>query len=529
MLYTTGATSANSPRSWQVYEVAGSDTVAPLSYEPAVLTHAATTGPGWNKLSISWYQAASRWAVPLAASGPSSWPRVSAAADLTPPRIPVHPAVVTDIVNTDDSISFDVDPETVRTRSPVLVKTSYFPNWQAVGADGPWRVTPNLMVVIPTSTHVRLHYGFTPVDNAGRLASVAGLAAAGSIWWWDRRLERGRRSGCPGRARLGRRPRAGGRRSAGGTPPWGGNRPRTPCRVTWGRPVGGASRPKLAAVTRRPWGRPAATPTTSHPPAPGRPRLSVVVPAYGEADRIADTVTTLRRALAEPGGEGVEIVVVDDGSHDETAQRAQAAGADRVIRFPANRGKGAAVRAGMLAATGSAVVFTDADLSYPPAQIVRLRDAVEAGWDVVVGNRNHADTQTIVGSSTMRGITHQGFNQLTKLVLARRFGDTQCGLKGFHHASAQLIFGRSRIDGFAFDVEALGIAGRLGLSITEVPVQLANAAESTVHLKVEVLRMLRDLGRIRRWTRTGAYDRAEPADTPSGPTSHPEGTAAAPD
>jgi hypothetical protein len=101
----------------------------------------------------------------------------------------VHPAVVTNIINTDDSISFDVDPETVTTRSPVLVKTSYFPNWQAVGANGPWRVTPNLMVVIPTSTHVLLHYGFTPVDNAGRLASLAGLVAVGSIWWWDRRVD----------------------------------------------------------------------------------------------------------------------------------------------------------------------------------------------------------------------------------------------------------------------------------------------------------------------------------------------------
>jgi hypothetical protein len=71
----------------------------------------------------------------------------------------------------------------------VLVKTSYFPNWQAIGADGPWRVTPNLMVVVPTSTHVELHYGYTPVDNAGRLATVAGLAAVGALWWRERDLE----------------------------------------------------------------------------------------------------------------------------------------------------------------------------------------------------------------------------------------------------------------------------------------------------------------------------------------------------
>jgi hypothetical protein len=187
--YTEGSTTTNEPRSWQVYEVLDSATVAPLQYEPAVLTHAATQGTGWNNLSIAWYQDASRWAVPLAASGPSSWPRVPAKADSNPPRIPVHQAVISDITTTDDRMTFNVDPETVQSHAPVLVKTSYFPNWQAIGADGPWRVTPNLMVVIPTSTHVELHYGYTPVDNAGRLASVGGLAAVGALWWWDRRME----------------------------------------------------------------------------------------------------------------------------------------------------------------------------------------------------------------------------------------------------------------------------------------------------------------------------------------------------
>jgi len=292
-------------------------------------------------------------------------------------------------------------------------------------------------------------------------------------------------------------------------------------------------------VTAGAGGRLPATPTHSHPPVTGRPRLSVVVPAYGEGRRIFDTVTALRRVLAEPGDAGLEIIVVDDGSSDDTAGRAAAAGADHIIRFPENRGKGAAVRAGMLAATGSAVVFTDADLSYPPAQIVGLRDAIEAGWDVVLGNRHHADTQTTVGSSAVREITHRGFNWLTHLVLARQFGDTQCGLKGFHHDSARRIFARGRIDGFAFDVEALGIAGRLGLKITEVPVELANAEGSTVELRVEILRMLRDLIRIKRWSASGAYDvpapgesqeaRVSPADDPDATAQGPEGTAAGPD
>jgi len=179
--YTRSGTTKAEDRHWEVYEVAESDPVAPLSYQPVVMTGVPTAGKGWVKLATDWYQDSSRWDVPLAASGPASWTRVKGA-DPNPPRTPVHPAVIANIRTTDDAISFDVD----RPGSPVLVKTSYFPNWQAVGAHGPWRVTPNSMVVIPTSTHVELHYGFTPVDNAGRLLSAGGLVAAGLLWWRER-------------------------------------------------------------------------------------------------------------------------------------------------------------------------------------------------------------------------------------------------------------------------------------------------------------------------------------------------------
>jgi hypothetical protein len=140
------------------------------------MTGVPTTSKGWLHISEAWYQDPKRWDVPLAASGPPEWARVKGA-DPNPPRTPVRPAVVTNIRQTDDRISFDVD----QPGSPVLVKTSYFPNWQASGARGPWRVTPNLMVVIPTSTHVELHYGFTPVDNVGRLLTLGGLVAAGLL------------------------------------------------------------------------------------------------------------------------------------------------------------------------------------------------------------------------------------------------------------------------------------------------------------------------------------------------------------
>src|SRR5206468_157161 len=101
---------------------------------------------------------------------------------------------------------------------------------------------------------------------------------------------------------------------------------------------------------------------------------------------------------------GVEIIVVDDGSHDETAERAELAGADQVIRQPVNRGKGAAIRVGVLAANGRTIAFTDADLSYSPDQIIGLMHQVETGWDVVAGSRRHTDTTTLVKAGRLREI-----------------------------------------------------------------------------------------------------------------------------
>jgi hypothetical protein len=168
--YTTGNQTNTVQRTWDIYEISGSDMVTPLAYEPAVLTGAVTSAKKWLDLSVSWYDSSSRWAVPLAATGPASWPRVPVG-DLNPPRVPVPPVTATNIVTTDDRISFQVS----RIGTPVIVRTSYFPNWQATGAKGPYRITPNLMVVIPTSTHVSLHYGWTPVDGLGLAASAVGV------------------------------------------------------------------------------------------------------------------------------------------------------------------------------------------------------------------------------------------------------------------------------------------------------------------------------------------------------------------
>jgi hypothetical protein len=177
---------------WAVYRVADSSLVEPLTSPPAVVRGISHAAKDWLEVSAPWFEDPSRWSVPLASSGPSSWPRVSATlpkGDVrsigtgvkvsSPPRSSPLPSVqVSNIRTSDDRISFDVS----RVGVPVLVKTSYFPNWNASGASGPWRVTPNFMVVVPTSRHVSLHYGWTPVEGLGWLATLAGVVCVGLLW-----------------------------------------------------------------------------------------------------------------------------------------------------------------------------------------------------------------------------------------------------------------------------------------------------------------------------------------------------------
>ncbi len=176
--WTYNYSGADTTTTWQIYLVKDSPLVVPLVNDPAVLSgvkpgpsswlgNAAAEGP-----ALSWYTDPSKWSVELAQSGPSDWPRT--------PVGDVHPTVkrvgttnVSAVTQTDSSISFHVS----RLGTPVLVKVSYFPNWQAVGADGPWRVAPNLMVVVPTSHDVTLAYGASVANHLGQLATLIGLVA----------------------------------------------------------------------------------------------------------------------------------------------------------------------------------------------------------------------------------------------------------------------------------------------------------------------------------------------------------------
>lgn len=260
------------------------------------------------------------------------------------------------------------------------------------------------------------------------------------------------------------------------------------------------------------------------PPAPGDLRLTVVVPAFEEQGRIAGTVRALRDVLGRIDDQGgLEIIVVDDGSRDATAREAEKAvaerhGHDRVIRHPVNRGKGAAVRTGVLAARGRTVAFTDADLSYAPDHILDLLAEVEAGWDVVVGSRRHTETTTLVRAGRLRELGGRGINLLTRAVLLGHYRDTQCGLKAFRSDVARVIFSHCRVDGFAFDVEVFHLVERYHLSLAEVPVRIENSSRSTVHVLRDGVKLVRDLMRIRRWAAEGVYDplpgELDPTDLP---------------
>jgi dolichyl-phosphate beta-glucosyltransferase len=236
-----------------------------------------------------------------------------------------------------------------------------------------------------------------------------------------------------------------------------------------------------------------------------RPFLSIVIPAYNEARRLPETLARVHRWLGSTTLR-TEIVVVDDGSTDRTAEAARAAGGEgiKVLRHEPNRGKGYAVRRGMLAATGERRLMTDADLSTPIEELPRLMRELDHGAEVAVGSRAVAGARIEVHQPFYREALGRIFNRVVRLLLLPGLKDTQCGFKLFTDRAAEEAFGACRLDGFSFDVEALFIARRRGRRIAEVPVVWRNDEASRVSLGGGGAAFV-DLLRIRLLAWRGAY------------------------
>ena len=234
--------------------------------------------------------------------------------------------------------------------------------------------------------------------------------------------------------------------------------------------------------------------------------LSIVIPAFNEERRLP---ATLDRILAFEKRSPIafrEILVVDDGSRDGTAALVQARGGIiRLLSNPGNRGKGYAVRNGMMAAAGDWILSTDADLSAPIEELGKLIDAARKENAVVaIGSRALNRKLVKVHQPVMREISGRAFNIVMRAVTGLPFRDTQCGFKLFQKAAAREIFPRQIEDGFSFDVEDLLIAQALGLRSIEVPVEWSNVEGTKVSL-AQGVKSFADLVRIRSRALRGNY------------------------
>jgi dolichyl-phosphate beta-glucosyltransferase len=179
-----------------------------------------------------------------------------------------------------------------------------------------------------------------------------------------------------------------------------------------------------------------------------------------------------------------------------------------VLHHAVNRGKGYAVRTGMLAATGRYVLFTDADLSTPIEEVSRLLAALYAGADVAIASRGLTESDVVIRQPWWRESMGRTFNWLVQLLTVRGISDTQCGFKCFRREVAQRVFALQRLERFAFDVEVLWIAQRFGYRIVELPITWRNDPSSTVNPIIDSTRMLLDLVRIRINDWAGRYNRS---------------------
>jgi glycosyltransferase involved in cell wall biosynthesis len=233
------------------------------------------------------------------------------------------------------------------------------------------------------------------------------------------------------------------------------------------------------------------------------PELSIVIPAYNEGKRLGRALSRIREYFASQAGgvAEIEILVVDDGSTDDTARIAQNAAGEmpclRLVSNGQNRGKGYSVRHGMREARGRVAIFTDADLSSPIEESEKLLSAIRAGNDVAIGSRALDRSLISARQSRFREVAGIIFNGFVRFFTGLPIHDTQCGFKAFVRERCLIIFEQQRIERFGFDPEILFLARRHGLRTAEVPVRWAHDPGTKVHMLRDSLLMFGDLLYIR--------------------------------
>ncbi len=225
--------------------------------------------------------------------------------------------------------------------------------------------------------------------------------------------------------------------------------------------------------------------------------LTIVVPAFNEEKRLPATLDGLM-AYLDPWGIDYRVIVVDDGSRDGTAQLTRRCGPRFSTISQVNSGKGAAVRNGVLRATGRIVAFTDADLPYDLDGLRVAYDLIAAKQcEVVFGARDLKESTNLAPRRFLRTLAHWVFKTIMRLLVSREVTDTQCGLKIFSRRAANEIFSRTTIDGFAFDAEVVFLTHRLTLPFCRIPVTLINEYASTISLTRHALPMVLDVVKMR--------------------------------
>jgi glycosyltransferase involved in cell wall biosynthesis len=242
----------------------------------------------------------------------------------------------------------------------------------------------------------------------------------------------------------------------------------------------------------------------------GSVELSIIIPAFNEEQRLPKTLKHICHYL-RCRNIRAEVLVVDDGSTDDTAKLVSASKSGfselRLVSNGRNRGKGFSVRHGMLEARGEFALFTDADLSTPIAELEKLLAVLRDGYDVAIGSRAMDRKLIEVHQSALRERAGIIFNGFVRHMTGLPFQDTQCGFKAFRRERMHAVFEQQRTDGFGFDPEVLFLAQRKGLRIAEIPVRWAHDPATKVHMVRDSLGMFLDLFAIRWNEAIGRYSK----------------------